>query len=144
MFEIQHKVQYYETDQMKVVHHSNYVRWLEEARIGYLDSVGVSYAELEPRGIISPVLEVHCRYRAMTRFGETVTIQAQLVEMTVAKYRLLYRILGPDGSLRADGETVHCFVDPKDRVITLKRADPALFQLMREEAARGADGFSKR
>ena len=35
-----HKVQYYETDKMGIVHHSNYIRWMEEARIDFLDSVG--------------------------------------------------------------------------------------------------------
>lgn len=57
-----HKVQYYETDQMQVAHHSNYIRWMEEARTDYLDSVGISYAEMERRGIISPVLTVSCQY----------------------------------------------------------------------------------
>ena len=61
MHEYLHKVQYYETDQMKVVHHSNYIRWMEEARIAFLDAIGVSYAELETRGIISPVLSVDCQ-----------------------------------------------------------------------------------
>ena len=131
MHEYLHRVQYYETDQMKVVHHSNYVRWMEEARIDYLNSIGVSYAELESRGIISPVLSVDCQYHAMTRFGETVRIQVRLLEVKNVKYRLGYTILDSrTGQLRASGETTHCFVDPQDRVISLKRADRTIFDRM--------------
>lgn len=58
-----HKVQYYETDQMKVVHHSNYIRWFEEARTDYMSQVGVPYAEVERAGIIIPVVDVSCKYK---------------------------------------------------------------------------------
>lgn len=126
-----HKVQYYETDQMKVVHHSNYVRWMEEARIDFLDTLGARYAELEQKGIISPVLSVACQYHSMTRFGETVEIRVRLLEVKNVKYRLGYRIVdAATGKLRATGETQHCFVDPEDRVISLKRADRAVFDRM--------------
>lgn len=131
MHEYLHKVQYYETDQMKVVHHSNYIRWMEEARIAFLDAIGVSYAELETRGIISPVLSVDCQYRSMTRFGETVRIETRLVEVKNVKYRLTYRITdAATGALRAEGESSHCFVDPQDQVVSLKRADRMLFDQM--------------
>ena len=53
-----HKVQYYETDKMGITHHSNYVRWMEEARIEFLDQIGWSYVRMEEEGIISPVLAV--------------------------------------------------------------------------------------
>ena len=51
---------YYETDRMQVVHHSNYIRWMEEARIACLNALGVCYAEMEAKGIISPVLSMEC------------------------------------------------------------------------------------
>ena len=126
------KVFYYETDRMRVVHHSNYVRWMEEARIDYLDSLGAAYADLEGRGIISPVLEVSCRYRSMTRFGETVRVETTLTEAGNVKYRFSYRIVDNEtGALRAEGESGHCFVDEQDRVISLKRADRAAFDRMK-------------
>ena len=51
-----HKVHYYETDKMGVTHHSNYIRWMEEARVAYLAEVGWDYARLESLGMISPVV----------------------------------------------------------------------------------------
>ena len=53
-----HKVQYYETDQMGIVHHSNYIRWFEEARIDLLEQLGIGYDMIEKEGIISPVIGV--------------------------------------------------------------------------------------
>jgi len=134
MHEYLHKVQYYESDQMKVAHHSNYIRWFEEARTDYLDAVGVSYAEMERRGIISPVLTVECKYRSMTRYGETVRIQSWLTELGNVRYRLYYRVLdAQSGAIRAEGTTSHCFINPEGRVISLKRADPAAFERMAAE-----------
>ena len=58
-----HKVQNYETDQMGIVHHSNYIRWFEEARTAYLEEAGAGYKGMEEAGIISPVVSVACRYQ---------------------------------------------------------------------------------
>ena len=57
-----HRVQYYETDQMGIVHHSNYIRWFEEARIDWMRHCGISYREMEKQGIIVPVLELIVRW----------------------------------------------------------------------------------
>ncbi len=67
----QHKVQYYETDGMGIVHHSNYIRWFEEARVDFLAQIGMPFEQVEARGIVSPVLRVSCEYKTMARFGET-------------------------------------------------------------------------
>ena len=48
-----HRVQYYETDRMGIVHHSNYVRWMEEARVDFLARLGFPYDVMEARGVIS-------------------------------------------------------------------------------------------
>ena len=52
----QHKIQYYETDKMGITHHSNYIRWMEEARIDFLEQLGFGFDKLEQSGIVSPVL----------------------------------------------------------------------------------------
>ena len=54
------KVRYYETDKMGIVHHSNFIRWLEEARLDWLEQLGISFADLEKRGCVSPVMAVSC------------------------------------------------------------------------------------
>ena len=69
-----HHVQYYETDRMGITHHSNYIRWMEEARIDFLAQIGWSYARLEELGILSPVTAVDCRYKASTTFDDQVLV----------------------------------------------------------------------
>ena len=75
-----HKVQNYETDQMGIVHHSNYIRWFEEARCDLLDYMGVGFADLEKQGIISPILSVEADYLRMVYYGDTVSIDAYIKE----------------------------------------------------------------
>ena len=64
------KAYYYETDRMDIVHHSNYVRWLEETRVDLLEQIGCPFAEIEKRGLVSPVLSVETNYRFPVRFGD--------------------------------------------------------------------------
>ena len=66
--EYEHRVQYYETDQMGCVHHSNYIRWFEECRTDYLQYLGMGYDTMEAAGVVSPVLTVQAEYKSMTRF----------------------------------------------------------------------------
>lgn len=56
----QHIVQYYETDKMGITHHSNYIRWMEEARVSFFAEYGWDYKTLEESGIASPVISVSC------------------------------------------------------------------------------------
>ena len=69
------QAQYYETDQMGVIHHANYIHWMEEARVDYLDQSGFGYRSMEALGISSPVLRLACEYRRSVAFGETVEIR---------------------------------------------------------------------
>lgn len=128
MKEYLHVVQYYETDQMKIVHHSNYIRWFEEARIDYLNQVGLTYHKLEEMGIISPVLEVQCQYLSMTKFGDTVKIIPAIESFTGVKFEVSYQIVDSEtGELRAQGRSKHCFIDENGKPMHLKRAHPNVY-----------------
>ena len=56
----QHRVQYYETDRMQLTHHSNYLRFMEEARVDFLEQLGWGYNRMEEEGLISPVVGITC------------------------------------------------------------------------------------
>lgn len=136
-----HRVQYYETDQMGIVHHSNYIRWFEEARTDLLDRAGISYAEMERRGIIIPVLGVECDYKVMTRFGETALIHSRVEGFTGLRMSISYRVhVEGEASPRCTGLTRHCFLGRDLRPLKMKVLHPdvcALFDgLVREAKAR--------
>ena len=65
-----HTVHYYETDKMGITHHSNYIRWMEEARVDFLEQIGWGYDKLEKSGILSPVIGVDCKYKTSTTFSD--------------------------------------------------------------------------
>ena len=82
-----HKIQYYETDKMGVTHHSNYIRWMEEARVDFMEKIGWSYEKMEENGIISPVTSVECKFVASTTFADVISI-----ETTIEEYSELTKI----------------------------------------------------
>ncbi|MEF9942103.1 MAG: acyl-CoA thioesterase [Lachnospiraceae bacterium] len=118
----EHKVQYYETDQMGVVHHSNYIRWFEEARTDFMEQMGLGYDEMERRGILSPVLAVEADYLRMVRFGETVTIETTIKEYNGIKLTVGYQVIGnTSGMVHCKGVTNHCFLTEDAKPISLKQ-----------------------
>lgn len=120
-----HKVQYYETDTMKIVHHSNYVRWMEEARVDMLEQLGIGYDVMERSGILSPVLSVSCEYKSMTRFPETVIVSVRIARYTGVRFDLEYEIRDEKtDALRTVCKSSHCFIDESGKPISLRRKFP--------------------
>lgn len=124
---------YYETDQMGIVHHSNYIRWLEEARMDWMTQMGLDYVKMEKMGIIIPVLAVQCTYRVVTKFNETVMIIPKLDKISGVKFKISYRILNPDtGELHNTAETEHCFLDRDFKPLFLKREYPDIYDIFKQ------------
>lgn len=127
------RAQYYETDQMGIVHHSNYIRWMEEARLDYLEQLGWGYRKLEADGLLIPVTGVSCAYRRPVRFGDTVAIEVRVAAYQGTRLTLGYRITDPaTGKLRASGQSEHCFCTREGRPIRLKKFSEALDRLLSE------------
>lgn len=127
----EHKVQYYETDQMGIVHHSNYIRWFEEARTYLLEEIGFGYKRMEEEGIISPVLAVQAEYKTMTRYSDTVTIDVKIGQYNGVKLTVEYIIADKEtGEVRCVGETRHCFLSPDGRPVSLKRSYPEIHSVL--------------
>lgn len=124
----QHKVQYYETDKMGIVHHSNYIRWMEEARIDFLEQIGWNYEKLEAEGIISPVTSVECKYKVNTTFADVICIDVTVEEFRGVKLKLKY-VMKKEDIVVCEGSSEHCFVDTQGKVIRLKRNYPELNHL---------------
>lgn len=128
-----HQAQYYETDQMGIIHHSNYIRWMEEARIAYMDEMGFPYRAVEEAGIMSPVLGVECEYKSMTRFGDRVCIEVRLVSFGGIKYEIAYVMRDEkSGEIRAVGKSRHCYLRKDGRPARIKKELPDLYEKMLE------------
>lgn len=133
----EHHAKYYETDQMGIVHHSNYIRWMEEARMDAMNQFGISYRRMEESGIISPVVSVSCQYKSMVHFDDTVQIQAKVVKYNGVRLDLEYEVTdSTTGELRTRGTSTHCFLDREGRVISLKRDQPEVHERFRQMLVR--------
>lgn len=121
----EHRVQYYETDQMKVVHHSNYIRWFEEARTDFMQQIGMPYEAMEKEGILCPVLEASARYLRMLRFGDTARIELFIKEYNGIKLVISYQVINARTNMvHCKGETAHCFLTELGKPISLKKTYP--------------------
>ncbi|MBE5813032.1 MAG: acyl-CoA thioesterase [Clostridiales bacterium] len=124
-----HKVQYYETDQMQIVHHSNYIRWFEEGRTEALEQLGLSYAKMEQMGIMSPVLSVEAQYKTMTHFGDVVIIKCEVAKYNGIRMEIKYTICDKETEeIRCSGVTSHCFLNKEGKIISLKKDYPEVHQ----------------
>ena len=122
-----HKVNYYETDKMGVTHHSNYIRWMEEARIDFLNQIGYGYKKLEEEGIISPVIKIECEYKAPTTFDDEIGITVQVEEFNGVKLVLKYTMINlKNDKIVLLGKSKHCFVDKNNKPLILKKFFPKL------------------
>ncbi|WP_306455175.1 acyl-CoA thioesterase [Limosilactobacillus equigenerosi] len=118
-----HHVQYYETDQMGITHHSNYIRWMEEARVDFLNQIGWNFARLEASGITSPVIDVQCHYAWPTHFDEQVQITVTVTKFTGVKLSLAY-IMTVNEQTVCTATSTHAFLGQDGQLIRLKRTHP--------------------
>lgn len=119
---IKYRVNYYETDKMGVVHHSNYIRWFETVRVRWMDAAGIPYSEFEDYGVITPVTEVKLKYRHSVQFNEVVTIVCKLKSYNSVRSIFDYKVYNENGTLACTGSTENCFVKGGKPVI-LRRVD---------------------
>lgn len=125
MTQYRHQAKYYETDQMGIIHHSNYIRWMEEARIAMMEEMGFSYRRMEELGIISPVLSVQCEYKNMVHFDDTVRIEVDIKQYNGIKLTVNYRMINETtGQVCTLGESSHCFLNREGRIISLRKSCP--------------------
>ena len=129
----EHKVQYYETDKMGIVHHSNYIRWFEEARVDFLDQVGLGYEKMEQDGVISPVVSVECHYQGMTRFGESVLLYMRVEKFNGIRLVAAYEVREKEtGELRCTGKSTHCYLNEAGHPVNLKKTCPDYYDIYKE------------
>ncbi len=123
------KVQYYETDQMGVVHHSNYARYMEEARLHIWDEMGLSYSAMEDLGIMIPVLSCAAEFKRPLRFPDEFVLSLRWEEVSGVRFRVHYDFrLCEDGRLAATGLTEHCFADKNLKPMRIQKQFPAVYE----------------
>ena len=123
------KAFYYETDRMDIIHHSNYVRWLEEARVDLMEQLGCPFHEIEERGIVSPVLSVETHYKYPVRFGDEFEVRCKLSKFNGCAYELDYEVFDLTTQKTAClAHTSHCFTTSDLKPVRLKKHYPDIYE----------------
>jgi acyl-CoA thioester hydrolase len=114
------RVIYGDTDQMGVVYYANYFRYFELARSEYFRARGGSYRDVEARGLMLPVVEASCSYRAPARYEDVLHVKADITQMKRASLRFTYEVRreGHDAIL-VTGQTLHACVNKEGRPVAL-------------------------
>jgi acyl-CoA thioester hydrolase len=131
---VRHRVPFYETDAMGVVHHSNYVRYLEIARITWLDEHDQPYGKYIEMGRHFATTRVEVEYKRALRFDETVEVAVWLDWVRNASLRLRYA-LHCAGTLVATAATEHASVDMDGRARRIPRERRDAFAAIAARAA---------
>ncbi len=124
-----HKVQYYETDKMGVTHHSNYVRFMEEARTDFLEKIGYPFPRMEREGITSPVIAVAAEYKKPTTYADEIEIKVGVESFSGVRCAFSY-VMKCRGEVVCLAQSQHCFLNTEGRPISLKRNFPELCALL--------------
>jgi acyl-CoA thioester hydrolase len=120
-YETRLRVRYAETDQMGVVYHSNYIIWFEVGRVEMLRQLGFTYREMEKQDATHiAVVDVRCRFKAPALYDDSIVVRTCLLNVRDSMLHFGYEIeRESDGTLLAEGETVHLVVDAEFKRITL-------------------------
>ena len=129
----QHFVQYYETDKMGVTHHSNYIRFMEEARLDFFKKIGFDYLDFEKMGVMSPVIGLNnIRYKRPSTVGDTIDI-----EVSVKAYNSIiltvHYVMKVKDTVILEGDSDHCFLSKEGKMLPLgEKKSPELDRKLKE------------
>lgn len=122
-------VRYAETDQMGIVHHSVYPIWYEVARTELIRQIGISYTQMEAMGVMTPLVELKCRYKGVTRYEDQLTIHSWVSKLSPASVEFTYEVYREGEKVPCNvGYTLHAWVDAASfRPINMKKRYPEIY-----------------
>ena len=134
MHTYRHEVKYYECDKMGVTHHSNYVRFMEEARVAWLDSLGYGFDRVEAEGVFSPVIAVACNYKSPSTFKHFIEIEVSVAKFSELKFDISYTMRVGD-RIVCTAQSTHCFIE-NNRPVAISKRLPELYKAISESVVK--------
>ncbi|MDP4092563.1 MAG: thioesterase family protein [Bacillota bacterium] len=124
-------VRYAETDQMGIVHHSNYPVWFEAGRTDFIKKMGMPYSRIEESGSMLPLIELKCNYKGYSKYEDEITVKTRIKEMTPLKLRFYYEVYrNNEPELITSGETLHVWTTTDLKPVNIKKHAPEIYQLV--------------
>ena len=107
------KVRYSETDQMGIVHHSNYLKFFEIARIEWLENLKMPYQKIEENDIILPVVRCQIKFIKSLFFGDSFYVNVICEKKPTSIIEFKYQIFNQNNELTTEGTTTLAFLNSK-------------------------------
>ncbi|WJH34732.1 thioesterase family protein [Paenibacillus aurantius] len=144
------RVRYQETDQMGVVYHANYLNWFEIGRTEMIRALGMTYKDLEERGLLLPVLEAELKFRKPARYDDRITVYTRVTAHSPIRIQFdceIRRIeekedrgarsldeetVEPAGELLVEGNTKHVWLNRDWKPVRIDREVPGLYRLLQQ------------
>jgi acyl-CoA thioester hydrolase len=124
-------VRYAETDQMGIVHHSNYPVWFEVGRTDFIKQMGMPYSKIEEEGIMLPLIALTCNYKGTARYEDEITVKTSIKDFSKTRIVFYYEVYKASESRPiTTGTTEHAWTNSKLRPVNLKKTAPELFELI--------------
>ena len=130
-------VRYAETDQMGVVHHSNYAVWFEAGRTDFIRKMGLPYSKIEENGAMLPLLELKCTFKGFAGYEDEIIVKTSIKDCTGTRLLFHYEVFkaGSDKPI-TEGETMHCWTDSSLKPVNIKKFRPEIFDMIGEATQR--------
>lgn len=124
---------YAETDQMGIVHHSNYPVWFEAGRTDFLKKAGMANSEIETRGILLPLSHMECTFKNPAKYEDEIVVKTKIRKMTCVRIEFTYEVVNSeDGGLLATGATSHAWTDKHLKPLNIEKKLPELCRMLKE------------
>lgn len=129
-------VRYAETDRMGIVHHSNYPVWFEVGRTEYIKKIGISYSEVESKGILLPLLELKCKFISSSTYEDKIIVRASIKSFSKTRLTFYYEVFKEQDMVKpiTIGETDHVWTNSELRPLNLQKHFPELFNIINKNA----------
>lgn len=126
---------YAETDQMGIIHHSNYAVWFEAGRTDFLKKLGISNTEIEAKGVILPLYEMHCKFKAPAKYEDEIIVITSLKQISRVRLCFSYQVVNAvDHKLLATGETMHAWTDKTLKPINADKIISGIYSVINQAA----------
>lgn len=109
-FETTLRVRYAETDQMGFVYYGNYPQYFEVGRADAMRQLGMSYKEMEEKGVVMPIVDMHLKYIRPARYDDLLTIKTSVPGLPGSRMHFDYEIYNEQGTLLNKGYTILAFL----------------------------------
>ena len=124
-------VRYAETDQMSIVHHSNYAVWFEAGRTDFIKKMGLPYSKIEESGAMLPLLELKCNFKGFARYEDEIVVKTYIKEHTGIRLLFHYEVNKVGNSkILTEGETLHVWTNNSLKPGNIKKYRPEINELI--------------